>query len=137
MSAGADASVKDMRLHLTSNQGRHAYTTGSRIGMPVFVTAIYQTSYKSRGLDQPSFITDDRSISIARHSSTPPVCASMSQSNQRQSFSYHGAMMGQDLDSDGEGDGRGGKGRDGEKGDKKGIINRVNRKCSPIFLCES
>ena len=37
-------------------------------------------------------------------------------------------MMGQELDSDGEGDGRGGKGRDGEKGDKKGIINRVNRK---------
>jgi len=36
--------------------------------------------------------------------------------------------MGQDLDSDGEGDGRGGKGRDGDKGDKKGIINRVNRK---------
>jgi hypothetical protein len=36
--------------------------------------------------------------------------------------------MGQDLDSDGEGDGRGGKGREGDKGDKKGIINRVNRK---------
>jgi hypothetical protein len=56
----------------------------------------------------------------------------MSQSNQRQSFSYHGSMIGQDLDSDGEGDGRGGKGRDGDKGDKKGIINRVNRKLSLV-----
>lgn len=37
-------------------------------------------------------------------------------------------MVGQDLDSDGEGDARSGKGRDGDKGDKKGIINRVNRK---------
>jgi hypothetical protein len=43
-------------------------------------------------------------------------------------------MMGQDLDSDGEGDGRGGKGRDGDKGDKKGIINRVNRKLLPQCL---
>lgn len=50
----------------------------------------------------------------------------MSNSNHRQSFSYHGSMI-QDQDSDGEGDGRGGKGRDGDKGDKKGIINRVNR----------
>ena len=40
-------------------------------------------------------------------------------------------MVGQDLDSDGEGDGRSGKGRDGDKGDKKGIINRVNRKLPP------
>jgi hypothetical protein len=41
-------------------------------------------------------------------------------------------MMGNDLDSDGEGqDSRGGKGRDGDKGDKKGIINRVNRE--PLF----
>jgi hypothetical protein len=64
MSAGADASVKHMRLQLNADQAQHAYDSGSRIGMPVFVTAIYQTSYKSRGLDQPSFIKDNRSISI-------------------------------------------------------------------------
>jgi len=57
----------------------------------------------------------------------------MSQSNQRQSFSFHGSMMGND-DSDGEQDGRGGKGRDGDKGDKKGIINRVNREFTHVAL---
>ena len=49
----------------------------------------------------------------------------MSFSNHRHSFSSSGLM---DQEPDSDGDGQDVKGGKGDKGDKKGIINRVNRK---------